>query len=222
MGVITGYLCLAFMLFLMLKFLSRKFQWKTVNAVLMKFHKYAAALFLVVSVLHFVLVVSVLRSRMPVIAVSGSLAVVFGVLLVILCHVMKDRRKELVFHRMLSVLIVCMAVIHMVFYWIDLGRYQMKIQHMTIDTVDLAGIADGEYIGECDAGYIYAKIRITVKDGAIREAELLEHRNERGAKAETIIDTIVSEQRIDVDAVSGATNSSLVIKKACADALKGN
>lgn len=39
--------------------------------------------------------------------------------------------------------------------------------------------------------------------------------------AETIIDKIIDEQKIDVDAVSGATNSSTVIKKAVENALKG-
>ena len=38
--------------------------------------------------------------------------------------------------------------------------------------------------------------------------------------AETVINEIVDEQRIDVDAVSGATNSSIVIKKAVENALK--
>ena len=35
-----------------------------------------------------------------------------------------------------------------------------------------------------------------------------------------VINEIVDEQRINVDAVSGATNSSIVIKKAVENALK--
>lgn len=38
--------------------------------------------------------------------------------------------------------------------------------------------------------------------------------------AEKIIDKIVGEQKIDVDGISGATNSSNVIKKAVENALK--
>lgn len=222
MGIITGYVCLVFMLFLMLKFPARKFRWNTVNAFLMKVHKYAAALFLAVGAVHFVLVFSVLRSRMRIIPVSGILAVLAGLLLVIFCHVMKDRKKELLFHRLLSVLIVGMTVIHMVFYRIDFSRYQMKVQSITIEEADLTGIPDGEYVGESDVGYIYARVRITVKDGEITKAELLEHRNERGGKAEAVLDGIVSGQKIDADTVSGATNSSRVIKKACENALRGN
>ena len=49
--------------------------------------------------------------------------------------------------------------------------------------------------------------------------EIVEHRNERGEKAEQITDRIVEQQEINVDSVSGATNSSLVIKKAVENAL---
>ena len=37
----------------------------------------------------------------------------------------------------------------------------------------------------------------------------------------TELEKIIEEQKIDVDAVSGATNSSTVIKKAVENALKG-
>lgn len=47
----------------------------------------------------------------------------------------------------------------------------------------------------------------------------IEHRNEKGKNAEKILDNIVATQEIDVDAVSGATNSSNVIKKAIEDAV---
>lgn len=88
--------------------------------------------------------------------------------------------------------------------------------------VDLSEIPDGVYTGESDVGYIYAKVRLSVKNGKIEKAELLEHRNERGSAAENILDSIISNQRINVDVVSGATNSSQVIKKACENAFRGN
>lgn len=69
------------------------------------------------------------------------------------------------------------------------------------------------YIGGCDAGYIYAKVEIEVKNGMIVSINLLEHRNEQGTCAESIIDSVILKQKIDVDVVSGATNSSNVIKK---------
>lgn len=51
---------------------------------------------------------------------------------------------------------------------------------------------------------------------------ILEHDNGRGEAAEAITDSIIREQKIDVDAVSSATSSSVVIKKAVENALNGN
>lgn len=43
--------------------------------------------------------------------------------------------------------------------------------------------------------------------------DILEHKNERGKPGEAVINEIVDEQKLDVDTISGATNSSKVIKK---------
>ncbi len=51
--------------------------------------------------------------------------------------------------------------------------------------------------------------------------DILEHKNGRGKPAEIVVDRMVEEQKIDVDAVSGATNSSIVIKKSVENALTG-
>ena len=75
-------------------------------------------------------------------------------------------------------------------------------------------------MGEYDAGYIYAKVEVSVKHGMISNINILKHRNERGGKAEKIIYKIIDRQKIDVDSVSGATNSSMVIKKAVENALE--
>ena len=79
---------------------------------------------------------------------------------------------------------------------------------------------DGTYIGEYDVQYIYAKVKVTVKDEKIKEITLLEHRNERGKSAESILDAIVKKQQVEVDAVTQATNSSRVIMKAVDNALE--
>ena len=62
---------------------------------------------------------------------------------------------------------------------------------------------------------------MTVQNGAVTNIDILEHKNGRGKPAEIVADRIIQEQRIDVDAVSGATNSSVVIKKAVENAFKG-
>ena len=86
--------------------------------------------------------------------------------------------------------------------------------------VDMSRVADGTYQGEADAGLVYAKVAVDVRDHAIQGVKILEHRNERGGAAEAIIGTMVAENRYGVDAVSGATLSSQTIKSAVSLALK--
>ncbi len=105
-------------------------------------------------------------------------------------------------------------------YLLSVKRYQDAVATMTYEHVDAAGVPDGTYIGECDVRFIYAKVSVTVQDGLITEVVLLEHRNERGKAAEGIEREIVLRQRVDVDGIAGATNSSTVIKKAVDNALR--
>lgn len=90
---------------------------------------------------------------------------------------------------------------------------------MSYQNKSAASIPNGSYRGSCDVNFIYAEVEVVVQDGAIEQIELLEHRNDRGSAAEGIGQRIVEEQTIDVDTVSGATNSSKVIKKAVDNAL---
>lgn len=56
------------------------------------------------------------------------------------------------------------------------------------------------------------KVEVIIQNGEITNINILEHRKECGKTEEAIADKIVDEQRIDVDTISGATNSSIVIK----------
>lgn len=97
--------------------------------------------------------------------------------------------------------------------------YRKAIAGISISDVTIPAIPNGTYIGECNVDLIYAKVQVTVQDGKIIDITLLKHKNGHGAAAEAIPDKIISEQRIDVDAISGATNSSKVIEKAIENAL---
>ena len=102
------------------------------------------------------------------------------------------------------------------------GEYKRAVKETTIEEVNISDIPDGVYIGEYDVNFIYAKVEVDVSGGKIIDVRILEHRQERGKAAEAVANEIVDEQRIDVDTVSGAMNSSIVIKKAVEVALKGN
>lgn len=222
MGIISGYICLILLILLLLKFLTKKLQWKRADRFLMRFHKYAAALFLASGIAHLILVFHVLSSRQTAVWLTGAISVFIGFVLVITCHGIKNQKKSLFFHRLFSLVLLLATVFHLLFYWTDFSGYQKKISEISVREVELSEIPDGVYTGESDVGYIYAKVQLSVKNGKIVKAELLEHRNERGSTAENILESMISKQKIDVDAVSGATNSSQVIKKACENAFRGN
>lgn len=126
--------------------------------------------------------------------------------------------------KIISVIILLFLLIGLIcgaVYLKNVADYKRAIGETTFDEIDIADVSDGIYIGEYDVNFIYAKVEVTVENGEIVSINILEHRHERGKAAETVIEKIIEEQKIDVDAVSGATNSSTVIKKAVENALKG-
>lgn len=105
-------------------------------------------------------------------------------------------------------------------YLKNIAAYKKTVKETTFGGIDISAIPDGIYTGEYDVDFIYAKVNVTIQNKQIIDIDILEHKNERGKPAETVIDTIIAEQKIDVDTISGATNSSTVIKKAVENALK--
>jgi len=105
-------------------------------------------------------------------------------------------------------------------YLISAGKYKKTIKELKISVVDLSKLSDGKYTGSCDAVFVGAKVSVTVKNNKIVDIILLNHKNERGKRAEVIKDEVVSTQSLQVDTISGATNSSKVILKAIENALK--
>ena len=107
-----------------------------------------------------------------------------------------------------------------ILYLKSVADYRQAVRETTFEDINISDIPDGVYVGEYDVNFIYAEVEVTVQNGEITNINILEHRHERGKTAEVITDSIVDEQKIDVDAISGATNSSTVIKKAVENALK--
>lgn len=97
--------------------------------------------------------------------------------------------------------------------------YRRAVSGISFGDISIAGVPDGTYTGECDTGFVYARVQVTVRGGVLEDITILEHKNGRGAPAETVIDEMVRRQSVYVDTVSGATNSSLVLEKAAENAL---
>lgn len=116
-------------------------------------------------------------------------------------------------------IVLLLALVILVSYLISVGKYKETVRNITFQNIDIAGVADGSYVGECDVNFVYAKVEVTVQGGKITNIAILEHKNGRGQPAEEIINEMLLQQTIAVDAVSGATNSSLVLRKAVENAL---
>ena len=132
---------------------------------------------------------------------------------------MKISKKKIVLF--IVILLILIGLIPGIVYLKDVADYQQAVKETAFKEIHISDISDGVYIGEYDVNFIYAKVEVMVQNGQIKDINILEHRNERGKAAEKVIEKIIEEQKIDVDAVSGATNSSTVIKKAVENALKG-
>ncbi len=131
---------------------------------------------------------------------------------------MRISKKKIVLFIIIPLLLV--GLVSGIIYLKSVADYKQAVKETTFEEINILDISDGVYIGEYDVNFIYAKVEVTVQNGEITNINILEHRNERGKAAEAITNKIVDEQKIDVDAISGATNSSTVIKKAVENALK--
>jgi len=101
-----------------------------------------------------------------------------------------------------------------------LGKYKEMVNALTVKEPALNNIADGEYEGEFDLSLVYAKVKVTMNKGKIENIAILKHDNGRGKKAERIIEDVISQQKLGVNAITGATVSSKAILKAVENALQ--
>ena len=131
---------------------------------------------------------------------------------------MRISKKKIILFVIMLLLLV--GFVWGIIYLNSVADYKQAVKETTFEEINISDISDGVYIGEYDVNFIYAKVEVTVQNGEITNINILEHRHERGKAAEAITNKIVDEQKIDVDAISGATNSSTVIKKAVENALK--
>ena len=104
-------------------------------------------------------------------------------------------------------------------YLKSISDYKAKVAALTFDEIDLTKVEDGVYEGQCDTGIVRVRVQVTIRNHQLESIELLEHENGRGTPAEAILDQMVQNQTTAVDAVSGATCSSKVIRKAVENAI---
>lgn len=121
-----------------------------------------------------------------------------------------SRKKVLLF---IIIILFFISLFFILFYLKTVFDYKMAVKKTTFSNIDISDIPDGVYVGEYDVNFIYVKVEVMVQNGVIKSIDILNHKNERGKSAEIVADRIIEEQKIDVDTVSGATNSSTVKRK---------
>lgn len=95
----------------------------------------------------------------------------------------------------------------------------LRPRALDIAAVDLNMIADGEYIGVCRNKLLLAVVKVEVNGHQIVDIEIIEHKEAYMRQAEMIAGTVVDEQTLEVDAVSGATLTGDTVLKAVENAL---
>lgn len=121
-----------------------------------------------------------------------------------------------------KVLLITFIVVILLFIAgkIVMGNMVRNVQNIYVSMPDLSDIQDGDYIGEYSITPVHVKVEVSVSDHQITNIAILQHDNGLGSKAESIVNDVVKEQSLDVDAVSGATVSSKCILKAVENAIE--
>jgi len=85
--------------------------------------------------------------------------------------------------------------------------------------INMSVIEDGTYFGSYEYFPISVEVNVTVTNHNITKIDILKHSNGKGASGEAITDSVIAEQSLEVDAITGATYSSKVILLAIENAL---
>ena len=88
------------------------------------------------------------------------------------------------------------------------------------EDIDMETVEDGSFEGHSELAPVKVDVKVLVKNHKLIKVELLRHECGLGHPADVIVDKMVEQNTWDVDAVSGATISSGVIKNAVNKALR--
>jgi uncharacterized protein with FMN-binding domain len=100
------------------------------------------------------------------------------------------------------------------------NKFEKELGALTVDPVEFSKVKDGVYDGVSDLSILTAKVSVKVEKAKVTGIKLLEHKHSPNHGADKITDKIIAAQTLNVDAVTGASLSSKVIKKAVSEALK--
>ncbi len=93
--------------------------------------------------------------------------------------------------------------------------------NLKIRNVELTAVPDGVYTGVYDNGRFSNTVTVTVADHRITAIDPAKAANGGEQTVQTLLGRVLDQQRTDVDAVAGATATSLSLLKAVENALTG-
>ena len=110
-ATVTGAVALVSLLALLVKYPLRKLGMHKLNAFFMKLHEAASGLFFIAAIAH---MISSLRQarKHPFAALTGVLSFVISFVLIAACHMTKDVKKKMHWHRIYSLLLTLTTAGH--------------------------------------------------------------------------------------------------------------
>ena len=119
----------------------------------------------------------------------------------------------LVIPAVLALLIITMCAVIVI-------RMNSQVKSFDRSEVDVSQVKDGIYEGRSETDMVKVDVRVTVSNGDISDIEIVRHECGKGKIAHVIVEDMIEKDDVEVDAVSGATISSEVIKDAVRNALR--
>ena len=89
-----------------------------------------------------------------------------------------------------------------------------KAIHLKIHSVNLSNLTNGVYEGAYAIDPVQVALKVIITNHRITDIQIIKHQNGLGSDAEAIVKSIIAQQTLKVDTVSGATVSSQCILKA--------
>lgn len=119
----------------------------------------------------------------------------------------------LVIPAVLALLIITMCAVIVI-------RMNSQVKSFDRSDIDVSQVKDGIYEGRSETDMVKVDVRVTVSNGDISDIEIVRHECGKGKIANVIVEDMIEKDDVEVDAVSGATFSSEVIKDAVRNALR--
>ena len=99
-------------------------------------------------------------------------------------------------------------------------RMNSQVKSFDRSGIDISQVSDGVYNGHSETDLVKVEVSVKISDGMLQDIEILRHECGKGHPANKIVKDMLKKNDIEVDAISGATMSSEVIKDSVRNALR--